>query len=102
MGETLQLPIDIPRDKLAEICERYEVAELSVFGSILRPDFRPDSDVDFLVAFKPEAKIGLEFFDLKAELEALVGRRVDLVTRLALRDRIRARVLATARTLHVA
>ena len=51
MGETLQLPIEIPRDKLAEICERFEVAELSVFGSILRQDFRSDSDVDFLVTF---------------------------------------------------
>lgn len=102
MNPAPPLPMAIDAAKLRDICERFRIAELSVFGSILRPDFRPDSDVDFMVEFKPDARIGLEFVDLKFELEALVGRRVDLVTKRSLREHLRDRILASSRVLHVA
>ena len=74
--------IDLPVDRIAEICRRYYVKELELFGSILRDDFRPDSDVDFLVTFEEDAPIGLfEFADFQAELSALLGREVDVVSR---------------------
>ena len=74
--------IDLPMDRIAEICKRYYVKELELFGSILRDDFQPDSDVDFLVTFQEDAPIGLfEFADFQAELSALLGRDVDVVSR---------------------
>ena len=74
--------IDLPRDQIADFCRRWKITEFSLFGSVLRDDFRPDSDIDVLVSFAPEAHWSL--FDLAAmeeELEALLGRRVDLLTR---------------------
>lgn len=76
------VPID--RDRLARFCRRWKVAEFALFGSVLRDDFRPDSDVDVLVAFAPDANWSL--FDLvrmEDELSELLGRRVDLVERKA-------------------
>jgi hypothetical protein len=76
------VPID--RDRLARFCRRWKVAEFALFGSVLRDDFRPDSDVDVLVAFAPDANWSL--FDLvrmEDELSELFGRRVDLVERKA-------------------
>ena len=57
-----QAHINIPEAELAEICQRYHVRELALFGSVLRDDFRPDSDIDMLVEFEPGARIG--FFEL--------------------------------------
>ena len=74
--------MDLPRDQIADFCRRWKITEFSLFGSVLRDDFRPDSDIDVLVSFSPEAHWSL--FDLAAmeeELEALLGRRVDLLTR---------------------
>ncbi len=72
----------IPRDRLVEFCHRWKISELSLFGSALREDFRPDSDVDLLVSFVPGASWGLDDFStMKEELEALFGRTVDLVER---------------------
>jgi uncharacterized protein len=74
--------IELPLEQIAEICERYHVTELELFGSILRDDFRPDSDIDFLVTFEENAPIGLfEFADMQEELRTLLGRDVDLVSR---------------------
>ncbi len=69
------------RTRLAEIARRYRVSRLEVFGSFAREDARPESDLDLLVTFEPEAQIGLEFIALKEELETLFGRPVDLLTR---------------------
>jgi predicted nucleotidyltransferase len=81
------LPTDrlpISREALEAFCRRWMVAELSLFGSALRSDFRPDSDVDLLVTFAPDANWGLlEHVAMEQELSALLGRRVDLVSRRA-------------------
>jgi hypothetical protein len=80
--ELMALPhLHIDRDKLAELCRRYRVARLEVMGSFARGDEAMQSDVDILVSFEPDAQIGLELVALKQELEALVGRPVDLLTR---------------------
>lgn len=71
----------LPYNALAELCRRWGVTELSVFGSALRDDFSPESDVDLVVAFPRERRMGLEFFELEAELEELLGRKVDLISR---------------------
>ena len=76
--------IPIPQDAIADFCRRWQVTEFALFGSVLRDDFGPDSDVDVLVAFSPDAKHSL--FDLvrmEDELRTIFGRRVDLVTRRA-------------------
>ena len=77
--------ISIDREKIAMFCRRWQVDELALFGSVLREDFRPDSDVDVLVQFLPEARHSL--FDLarmQMELEEIFGRQVDLVERSAI------------------
>jgi uncharacterized protein len=67
-------------EQLQEFCQRWKITELAVFGSVLRDDFRPDSDVDFLVKFSPDIKIGLfELYEIEEELTNLVGRSIDLV-----------------------
>jgi predicted nucleotidyltransferase len=79
--------VHLDRDSLAEFCRKWRIRELSLFGSALRDDFGPDSDLDFLVSFEPEA--GWDLFDLiamKEELENRFGRRVDLVEKEALRN----------------
>lgn len=76
------LPIDLPLDKIAELCRRYRVHELALFGSVLRADFRPDSDVDFLVEFEPDGPIGLlAYCALQNRLAELLHHRVDLVAK---------------------
>ena len=74
--------IEIPRKEIAEFCRRWRIEELSIFGSALREDFRPDSDVDVLVRFSPEASWGLfDLMRMEEELKAIFGREVDLVER---------------------
>ncbi len=72
--------IEIPRDKIAEFCRRNHIRKLSLFGSAVRDDFRPDSDVDVLVEFEPGHTPGLRFFSMQAELSKIIGRPVDLNT----------------------
>jgi uncharacterized protein len=72
--------LGITPTRLAAFCQRWKVTELSLFGSILRDDFRPDSDVDILVTFAPDHTWGLEFIQMREELEILLGRSVDLLT----------------------
>jgi len=87
----------IPDEQLAALCRRYYVRELSLFGSVLRDDFRGDSDIDVLVEFEPDAPIGLiEYVRLQRELSALLGRQVDLVEKPGLREFLRDEVLTTA------
>jgi predicted nucleotidyltransferase len=73
--------IDIPMDKIRDFCRRWKITELALFGSVLRDDFRPDSDVDVLVSFEADDpwSYGHDWFTMIAELEALFGRPVDFV-----------------------
>ena len=79
--------------RLEAICRRYHVVRLAVFGSVLREDFGPDSDVDMLVEFEPGMTPGFGFIRLERELSDLVGRPVDLVTFKALNRHLREDVL---------
>jgi predicted nucleotidyltransferase len=82
---------------------RYKVRQLALFGSALRDDFGPESDVDFLVEFDPTAQIGfLTLAKLQRELSAMIRRRVDLVPKHGLKDRIRQAVLASAKVVYAA
>lgn len=72
--------IEIPRDQIADFCRRNHIRKLALFGSVVREDFRPDSDVDVLVEFEPEYTPGLRFFTMQTELSQILGRPVDLNT----------------------
>ena len=73
--------IDIPQEEIAAFCKRWQVTELALFGSVLRDDFGPDSDVDVLVRFKEEARHTLFDLDrMEEELTTVFGRKVDLVS----------------------
>jgi predicted nucleotidyltransferase len=77
-----QLKIDIPRDKIGEFCRRWKIKEFALFGSVLREDFRPDSDVDVLVSFEPDGGITFDNrVKMADELAQILGRKVDLVER---------------------
>jgi len=81
----VSLPVEIDSARLEEFCRRWKIAELSAFGSVLRDDFRPGSDIDLLVSFAPDARVGLlEHATMEAELSELLGRKVDLVSRRAI------------------
>lgn len=74
--------IDLPMEAIAEFCRRWRIRELAVFGSVLRDDFRPDSDIDVLVTFAPDAPWSLiDHVSMQEELAEILHRRVDLVTR---------------------
>ena len=73
------IPID--QEKIADFCRRWKVTEFALFGSVLREDFGPESDVDVLVEFEPEHVPGLEFIDMEEELSEIIGRKVDLNTK---------------------
>jgi len=96
--------IDISESQLAELCQKWKVTELSLFGSILRDDFGPDSDIDVLVVFQTDAPWSMwNLMDMKAELEALFDRPVDLVEKEALRNPWRKRrILSTYEVVYAA
>jgi predicted nucleotidyltransferase len=74
--------IRVPNEKLADFCRRWKIIELSLFGSVLREDFGPDSDIDVLVTFAPDAAWRFyDLIDMREELERIFGRSVDLVER---------------------
>ncbi|HKY54308.1 MAG TPA: nucleotidyltransferase family protein [Anaerolineales bacterium] len=93
-----KVKISIPSKKLAELCQRYHIRKLAFFGSVLRDDFNPTSDVDVLVEFEEGHTPGLGFIDIQDDLSKLLGgREVDLVTPKFLNHRIKDRVLMEAR-----
>jgi uncharacterized protein len=102
--QTLQLGnAQIDQTRLTELCRRYRVRELSVFGSAARGEMRPDSDIDLLVEFLPHAKVDLlDHAGLMLDLAQLLGRKVDLVSKNGLKPLIRASVLAEARLVDAA
>lgn len=96
------LPMVPPAAEIAAFCQRHDIVRLSLFGSVLRDDFTPASDVDVLVEFEPGRTPGLAFFVIQDELSALFGRRVDLNTPGSLSRYFRDEVLREARPLYVA
>ena len=94
----------IPRKKISEFCRRWDVVEFSLFGSVLRDDFRPDSDVDVLVTFSKEAEISLfDLVQMKLDLEKIFHRPVDLIEKEALENPFRKReILRTAQVVYAA
>ena len=96
--------IDIPEDKLADFCRRRKVVELALFGSVLRDDFGPGSDIDVLVTFTPDCGWSLwDLFDMREELHQIFGREVDLVEKDALRNPFRKHeILRTYKVVYAA
>lgn len=95
--------IDASEEALAALCQEFGVLELSAFGSVLRDDFRADSDIDLLVVFDPQHPTGLfHLLRLQQRLAELLGRPVDLVPKLGLKPALRDQVLASARQLYAA
>jgi predicted nucleotidyltransferase len=99
--------IEVPKESLAEFCRKWKIVELCFFGSVLRDDFRPDSDVDVLVTFAPEGRYSLfDLVHIEEELEKMLGRRVDLVERSAIEQSEnyirRKHILNSAQTVYVA
>jgi predicted nucleotidyltransferase len=100
---TLQSGLEIPAEKIAEICRRYGIQEMAVFGSAARGDMRPDSDVDIVVEFFPETKYGLrEYQAIEDELVAVFGRRVDLGTKQYIKPHVKAHIMKDARVIYAA
>ncbi len=98
--------IEISKEAIASFCRRWQVTEFALFGSALRNDLGPDSDVDVLVSFAPDARWTLfDMVDMQEELEAIFGRKVDLVTRRGIessRNYIRRQaILSSAEVIHV-
>lgn len=86
------IPID--RDHLSDFCQRWRITELALFGSVLRDDFRSDSDVDILVTFAPDAPWSLwDLSRMRLELEEMFGREVDLVEKKGLRNPFRRQAI---------
>ena len=96
----MQPTLELPRQRIAEFCRRHHICKLALFGSILRPDFRPDSDIDVLVEFEPGRIPGLAFFTMQEELSTLLGRKVDLNTAEGLSRYFRDEVPHEAETLY--
>ncbi len=97
----MNLPFD--RNIIADFCRRWNVAELAVFGSVARGDFREDSDIDVMVSFAPEAHVGLlSLARMENELSAMFNRKVDLVTKGGIKPLIRDEILAEAQVLYAA
>ena len=94
--------LDIDAAKLRDVCGRYGVSTLEVFGSVGRGEASPESDIDVLYELAPGARLGWNIETLAEELSALLGRRVDLISRNSLHERLRVRVLAEARPLYAA
>jgi predicted nucleotidyltransferase len=103
----IELAIDLPERKIAAFCRKWQIKELALFGSVLSSDFRPDSDVDVLVTFKPDAHWTLfDHVTMQDELQEIFGRDVDLISRLGIEhshNHIRRQaILDSARVIYAA
>ncbi len=88
--------IPVPSEDIAKLCQQYHIRWLALFGSVLRDDFRPDSDIDILIEFEPGHTPGFAFIDIQDKLSELFKRTVDLNTPQDLSRYFRDRVLAEA------
>ena len=94
-----------PTDEIEALCRRWKIARLELFGSAVRDDFRPDSDIDLLVTYEPDDPWGLfDFMDMREEISEIVGRKVELVEREAVKENpnrfIRKAILESARVVY--
>ena len=97
----MSMKISVPTEQIAEFCRRNRIQRLAFFGSVLRDDFGPSSDVDVLVEFEPEARVGLiGFARMQNELSELIGRKVDLSTAGFLSPYFRDEVLQEAEAVY--
>ena len=99
--------VEVPHEAVAEFCRRWKITEFALFGSVLRDDFRPDSDIDVLVSFAPEARWSLfDLVHMQDELAEIFGRKVDLVERKGVEQSEnyirRRRILGSAEPVYVA
>ena len=97
----------LPRKKIAAFCKRWNISEFAIFGSALRADFRPDSDIDVLVSFTPDTKVSLfDMVHMQDELKQIFSRDVDLISRRGVetsRNYLRRKaILESAQVIHVA
>ena len=91
------------KSRISDICRRYEISELSLFGSRVRGDFTAESDFDFLIEFEPDADVDyFKFFEIQEELENVVNTKVDLIPKKGLRKLIRRHVLSEAEIIYAA
>lgn len=103
MVATKTLPIELPLRDIAEVCQRYQVQELSLFGSVLTDAFRSDSDLDFLVLFQPDTAPSFRrYTGLQHALEELLDRKVDLVPKMHLKPIIRNEVIESSEIIYAA
>ena len=93
--------IQIPHDRIARFCRRNHIRRLALFGSVIRDDFTPESDVDILVEFQPGRTPGFAFFDMERDLSGMLGRKVDLNTPNDLSKYFRREVLDEAEDIYV-
>ncbi len=104
IGKELWFRLAVSADDIARFCERWHIAEMSVFGSALRSDFRSDSDIDVLIEFENGKVPGLAYVRMANEIEKMFGRPVDLVTRFAVERSKnpfrRKEILGTAKVIH--
>ena len=95
-----RLPITIDRAAIDALCQQHHIRQLALFGSVLRDDFRPDSDVDILVEFEPGHTPGFGFIDIQDQLAAMIGRTIDLNTPQDLSCYFRDQILAEAEIIY--
>lgn len=97
----MPLQIEVSKEEIAEFCRRNRIRKLAIFGSALRDDFTPESDIDVIVWFDPEARVGFfELHDTEQQLVVILQRKVDLNTEQTLSKYFRERVLAEAEVLY--
>lgn len=93
-----EIRITLPQKKIETFCRKWKVSELSLFGSVLSEEFRPDSDIDVLISFMADAGWGLfDFVDMLDELEGIFGRKVDMVEKEALRNPFRRKRIISSK-----
>jgi predicted nucleotidyltransferase len=96
--------VPLPLDRIEDFCRKWRVEELALFGSVLRDDFSPESDIDVLVNFSPDARVSLlDFVEMQEELQDLLHRKVDLVSKGGLRNPfLRHEILTTRQIVYAA
>lgn len=96
----MKLSIAIDQQKIETFCRRWKIAEFSIFGSVLREDFGPESDVDVLISFEPDIPWSLfDWMDMIEELQGILGREVDMVEKSGLRNPFRRQAILSTRQL---